>query len=70
MARTVYVHLAHTVASMVNQPKTQHRSVRVPDDLWREAKWVAEQRGETAADVIRRALRDYVASWPGPRSGS
>jgi predicted DNA-binding protein len=45
---------------MPNQPKTQHRSVRVPDDLWRRAQACAKDNGETVADVIRRALEAYT----------
>lgn len=46
---------------MPNQPKTQHRSVRVPENLWRRAQAVAKDNGETVTDVIRRALDAYVA---------
>lgn len=45
---------------MPNQPKTPHRAVRVPDELWAAAKAATEARGETIAQVIRRALTDYV----------
>lgn len=40
------------------------RAVRVPDDLWEQAKRVAADRDETVAEVIRRALERYVASHP------
>lgn len=39
---------------------TPPRSVRVGEALWREAKAVAELRGETLTDVITDALRRYV----------
>lgn len=51
-----------------NAPKTPKHGVRIDDELWQAAKRAAADRGETVADVIRRALRDYVASWPGPSS--
>ncbi len=43
-----------------NAPKTPHRTVRVPDDLWDEAMRTARARGESLSDVIRDCLRDYV----------
>lgn len=45
---------------MPNQPATPHRTVRVPDEVWEEAKRIAEDRGETVTDVVLRALRRYV----------
>ena len=39
---------------------TTLRNVRVADDLWRRARAVADQRGETLSDVIRAALERYV----------
>lgn len=41
---------------------TTARSVRVPDDLWDAALAATEANGETASDVIRRALLNYVAT--------
>ena len=40
---------------------TQHRGIRISDELWRAAKETAKRRGETVADVIRAALERYVA---------
>lgn len=40
------------------------RAVRVPDDLWEQAKRVAADRDESVAEVIRRALERYVRSHP------
>jgi hypothetical protein len=48
-----------------NQPATPKRGVRVADDLWHAAKRAAKDRGETITDVIRRALEEYVRTWPG-----
>lgn len=45
---------------MPNQPKTPSRNVRIPDDLWEQAKAVAAEREETLTEVILRALRRYV----------
>lgn len=46
-----------------NQPRptNPHRSVRVEDDLWREAGEVAAEQGTTRAAVIQAALRAFVA---------
>ena len=49
-----------TLRRVPNQPKTPMHSTRIPDDLWYAAKATAERRGETLADVIRRALTAYV----------
>jgi len=46
---------------MPNQPKTPHRTIRVPDDEWIPARDKAAREGETMTDVIRRALRRYVS---------
>jgi len=37
------------------------RSVRVEDELWEAAKAKANAEGRTASDVVRAALRRYVA---------
>lgn len=39
-------------------------NARVPADLLRHAKSVAASRDETLSQVIRRALRAYVATGP------
>ena len=39
---------------------TRLRNVRVADDLWTQAKAVADERGESLSDVIRAALARYV----------
>lgn len=51
-----------------NQPKTPTRAIRVPDELWRAAKDIARDRGETLSDVLRDALVEYVKRY-GKRSG-
>lgn len=44
---------------MPNQPKTPHRTIRVPEEEWEPAKVEAVRRGETLTDAIRRFLRKY-----------
>jgi predicted transcriptional regulator len=39
-------------------------AVRLPADLLRHARSVAESRDETLSQVVRRTLRAYVASGP------
>lgn len=46
----------------VPPPKT--RGIRVPDDLWAEAKRVAEDRDESVNAAIVRFLRSYVEQHP------
>ena len=48
---------------MAEGAETPHRSVRVPDELWQDAKRAAADRGETVTDVILRALERYVRDW-------
>ena len=43
-----------------NQPKTPARAVRIDDALWDAVKQEAARRGETATDVVRRALREHL----------
>lgn len=40
---------------------TTHRTLRVEDDLWSEAKEVAGENDENLSDILRQALRDYIA---------
>lgn len=37
-------------------------TVRVPDELSREARDIARRQGETVSDVLRRALVEHVAA--------
>jgi predicted transcriptional regulator len=39
---------------------TTARTVRVSDDVWEAAQAKAEERGESASEVIRRALIQYA----------
>lgn len=44
---------------------TTHRTVRIEDGLWAAARQVADQRGESLSEIIRRALMEYVEKGPG-----
>ena len=50
-----------SICTVPNAPKTPNRAIRVDDDLWRAAQLKAGERGESVSEVIRRALRRYVA---------
>jgi hypothetical protein len=39
---------------------TPPRSIRVPDELWKAAKYLSEVRGETISDILNVALATYV----------
>lgn len=39
---------------------TTLRNFRADDSLWQRAKAVADARGESLSDVLRRALEQYV----------
>ena len=43
---------------------TTPRAIRISDDLWQEAKAVAERRSETISDVVRLALEAYIRQPP------
>jgi hypothetical protein len=40
--------------------KTPLRNVRIPANVWDEAKAIAEKRNETLTSVIDAALRRYI----------
>ena len=40
---------------------TTKRSIRIPDPLWNEAQAAASERGENLSEVLREALRAYIA---------
>lgn len=48
---------------MPNKPKTPHRTVRVPDELWQAVKRKAADRDETVTDVVIRALKRYLRDY-------
>ena len=43
-----------------NQPKTQHRSVRIEDDDWTDAEQATARMGTDRAKVINQFLRWYL----------
>lgn len=43
-----------------NKPKTKIRGIRVPDELWDDAKTVAAARGEDVSTEVRAGLERYV----------
>lgn len=45
---------------MPNAPKTPTRSIRIPDDVWAEARDVASANGETTTDIVNRLLVKYL----------
>lgn len=45
---------------MPNQPRTPNRSVRVPDELWHTAQWIARDRGLTMTQVVNTLLERWV----------
>ena len=51
---------ATTLNRVANQPKTPLHSFRCDDELWEAVKVRARENGETIADVLRRALADYM----------
>lgn len=50
---------------MSNQPATQVRGFRIPDDLWQEILRVCADRDETYTEFAIRALWREVRRWPG-----
>jgi hypothetical protein len=45
----------------MSRPPRRPRSVKVEDELWNAAKAKADQRGDVLSEVIREALKRYVA---------
>ncbi|MER7213160.1 hypothetical protein ABT340_39370 [Streptosporangium sp. NPDC000239] len=45
---------------MPNQPRTQHRSVRVDDDDWADLDAVAQRMGTNRAQVINAYIRWHL----------
>ena len=43
------------------QGSIPNRAIRIPDDEWQAAQEMARANGETVSEVVRRALRRYVA---------
>ncbi len=49
---------------MPNQPATQNRSIRVPDELWDAVLRISADQHVTATEIVLRALRAYVRRYP------
>lgn len=45
---------------MPNAPKTPHRTIRVPDDVWTAAQQRAKAEGRNLSELIREWLTDYA----------
>jgi len=39
---------------------TSHRTVRIDDELWDEAREIAKENGDNLSDIIRNGLRAYI----------
>jgi predicted HicB family RNase H-like nuclease len=48
--------------SMPNQPKTPHKSFRIPPELYSAAQAKAARQGRTLTDVVKELLQNYVDS--------
>lgn len=46
--------------SMPNQPKTPHKSFRIPPALYAAAQAKAARQGRTLTDVVKELLKGYV----------
>jgi len=44
----------------MTRQRMTHRTIRIPDQLWQDARDAAERRDETVSDAIRRFLEGYV----------
>lgn len=49
-----------TIGRVPNQPRTQHRSVRVDDEDWAAADAAAKRMGTDRAKIINQFIRWYL----------
>ena len=56
----ISTHRVYYILVMPPTPGTTPRAVRIDDELWNRVRAEAARRGETAADVVRRALREHL----------
>lgn len=49
-----------TIKRVPNQPKTQHRSVRIDDDDWADLDATAKRTGSDRAKIINQFIRWYL----------
>lgn len=45
---------------MPNQPRTPHKSFRIPQDLYEKAQRRAAERGESLSEAVRKFLERYT----------
>jgi recombinational DNA repair protein (RecF pathway) len=49
-----------TIERVPNQPKTQHRSVRIEDADWNDAEAATQRMGTDRAKIINQFIRWYL----------
>ncbi|MDI6911510.1 hypothetical protein [Nocardioides sp.] len=54
---------------MPNQPATPNRTLRIPDEIWQEARRIAADRGENVTAVVIRALERYIRQFGDDHNG-
>lgn len=52
-----------TMPPVPNTPGTPRHSVRLSDELWADARLMAEEQGLTVSDVVRQDLERRVKRW-------
>lgn len=55
---------ALTVRGVPNKPATPSRSIRISDDVWELLRRIADERGESVTEVVRRAIGQYLRNYP------
>lgn len=43
-----------------NQPRTPARVIRVPDEIWRAIRELADRENTSPSEIVRRALTAYT----------
>lgn len=64
--RLVCTYTARYGWTMPDKPKTQHRSIRVPDETWESAMTVSHEQGTSAGQLCREFL-DWYLRKPGAK---
>jgi hypothetical protein len=60
------LHSAGTIGRVPNQPRTQHRSIRVPDERWKRSDQAASAMDSDRAKVINDFLA-WLTHEPGAK---
>jgi hypothetical protein len=55
-----FVRTPGRIKAVPNQPRTQHRSVRIEDDDWSDADAAAKGAGTDRAKIINQFIRWYL----------